>query len=96
MTHSAFDASGFCSVLANFRRPLPLLIVEQTPTALLIDGHRDKFEIVPIKSLTYPHVFFDNGLPPQRPSLRRLKHDRSNIEVGERHDLYTLTFLNHL
>ena len=30
-------------VLANFGRSLPPLILEQTPTALLVDGQRDSF-----------------------------------------------------
>ena len=48
-------------VLANFGRSLPLLIVEQTPTACLANGQRDSFEIATNRSLTSPRAFFDNG-----------------------------------
>ena len=34
--------------------------------------------------------------PPRRTSLRHLEHDRSNLETGERRDIYTLTFSNRL
>ena len=55
--------------LANFGRPLLLLIMEQTPTALLVDGQRDSFETAPNRSSTLLRAFFDNG----HTSLRRLE-----------------------
>ena len=39
-------------VLRNFGRPIPPLLVEQTPTALLFDGHRDSFETALNRSST--------------------------------------------
>ena len=39
-------------VLANFGRSLPPLILEQTPTALLVDGQRHSFETAPNRSST--------------------------------------------
>ena len=48
-------------VSANFGRPPPPLIVDQTPTALLVDGQRDSFETAPNRSSTLPHAFFNNG-----------------------------------
>ena len=48
-------------VLANFERFLPPLILEQTSTALLIDGQRHSFETAPNRSSTSPRAFFDNG-----------------------------------
>ena len=82
-------------VLANFGRSLPPLILEQTPTALLVDGQRHSFETAPNRSSTSPRAFFDNGhaasedfTPPPG------THDRSNVETGERRDMYTLTFFN--
>ena len=84
-------------VLANFGRSLPPLILEQTPTALLVDGQRHSFETAPNRSSTSPRAFFDNGraasedfTPPPG------THDRSNVETGERRDMYTLTFFNRL
>ena len=73
-------------VLANSGRPFPPLIVEQTPTALLVDGHRDSFE-------TAPRIFFDNG----RARLGGLHStawytDRSKVETNDRCDMYTLTY----
>ena len=50
-------------VLVNFGRSLTPLILEQTPTALLVDGQRDSFETVPNRSSTSPHAFFDKGRP---------------------------------
>ena len=82
-------------VLANFGRSLPPLILEQTPTALLVDGQRHSFETALNRSSTSPRAFFDNGraasedfTPPPG------THDRSNVETGERRDMYTLTFFN--
>ena len=82
-------------VLANIGRSLPPLILEQTPTALLVDGQRHSFETAPNRSSTSPRAFFDNGraasedfTPPPG------THDRSNVETGERRDMYTLTFFN--
>ena len=60
-------------VLVNFGRPLSPPLMEQTLTAILVNGHRHSFAIAPNRSLTYPRVSFDNGRPPQRPSLRCLK-----------------------
>ena len=84
-------------VLANFGRSLPPPILEQTPTALLVDGQRHSFETAPNRSSTLPRAFFDNGraasedfTPPPG------THDRINVETGERHDMYTLTFFNRL
>ena len=48
-------------VLANFGHFLPPLILEHTPTALLLDGQRHSFETVPNRSSTLPRAFFDNG-----------------------------------
>ena len=48
--------------------------MEQTPTALVVNGQRDSFGAAPNMSLTYPSVFFDKGLPLRRPSLRCLEH----------------------
>ena len=84
-------------VLANFERSLPTLIVEQTPTALLADGQRDSFETAPNRSSTSPCASFDNG----RACLEGLhsavwNHGRSNVDTGERRDMYTLTFFNCL
>ena len=82
-------------VLANFGRSLPPLILEQTPTAPLVNGQRHSFETAPNRSSTSPCVFFDNGrsasedfTPPPG------THDRSNVETGERRDMCTLTFFN--
>ena len=82
-------------VLANFGRSLPPLILEQTPTALLVDGQRHSFQTAPNRSSTSPRAFFDNGraasedfTPPPG------THDRSNVETGDRRDMYTLTFFN--
>ena len=69
----------------NFGHSLPPLILEQTPTALLIDGQRDSFQTAPNRSSTSPRAFFT---PPPG------THDRSNVETGERRDMYTLTFFN--
>ena len=82
-------------VLANFGRSLPPLILEHTPTALLVDGQRHSFETAPNRSSTSHRAFFDNGraasenfTPPAG------THDRSNVDTGERRDMYTLTFFN--
>ena len=48
-------------VLANFERFIPPLILEQTSTALLVDGQRHSFETAPNRSSTSPRAFFDNG-----------------------------------
>ena len=48
-------------ILANFGRSLPPLILEQTPTALLVDGQRDSFQTAPNRSSTSFCAFFDNG-----------------------------------
>ena len=48
-------------VLTKFGRFLPPLILEQTPTALLVDGQRHSFETAPNRSSTSPRAFFDNG-----------------------------------
>ena len=61
-------------VLANFGRSLPPLILEQTPTALLVDGQRHSFDTAPNRSSNSPRAFFDNGRAPRRTSLRRLEH----------------------
>ena len=39
-------------VLGNSGRPLPPLFVEQTPTAHLVDGHKDSFETALNRSST--------------------------------------------
>ena len=46
-------------VLVNFGRPLLPLIMEQTPTAFLVDGQRGSFETAPNRSLNSPRAFFE-------------------------------------
>ena len=45
----------------SFGHLLPLLIMEQTPTALLVDCHRDDFGTAHNRSSTSPHVFGGGG-----------------------------------
>ena len=60
--------------LSEHWTPLPLLLVEQTPTALVVDRQRDSFGTAFNRSSTYPSVFFNNGYLPRRPSVHYLKH----------------------
>ena len=73
------------------------LIVEQTPTALLVDGQNAASETAPYRSSTSPAPSSIMAAP----TLEAFTpppgtHDRSNIEDGERHDMHTLTFFNRL
>ena len=83
-------------VLANFGRSLPPLILEQTPTALLVDGQRDSFETAPNRSSTSPAPSSIMAAPASEDFTPPPgTHDRSNVETGERRDMLTLTFFNH-
>ena len=80
-------------VLTNFGRSLPPLMVEQTPTALLVDRQRGSFHTLPNRSSNCPCGLLRQWLPALEAFTPPPEtHDRSNVEPGERRDLYTLTF----
>ena len=92
-----FEKRLLNNVLANFGCFLPPLILEQTPTALLVDVQRHSFERAPNRSSTLPRAFFDNGAPASEDFTPPPgTHDRNSVETGERRDMYTLTFFNRL
>ena len=75
-------------LLANFGRFLPPLILEQTPTALLFDGQRQRptgHQLCPVPSSIMATPASEDFTPPPG------THDRSNVETGV---MYTLTLFN--